>query len=111
LNDVRTKHIPLEEVDEVARPAYLTRHDFPNEYADLSVGNLGSPDGFTTTIIRTDKGGNLFRNALQRGYIEEMKYRNSNKQTIEDTARLAKIVLFSARKKLRAKYRLKKLSS
>ena len=39
-----TIHIPLEEVDSVARPACLTCSDFANEYANISVGGLGSSE-------------------------------------------------------------------
>jgi len=104
-----TIHIPLEEVDVVARPACLTCSDFANEYADVSVGGLGSLDGYTTTVIRTDKGANAFRNALQQGYIGEVEYRNADERKIEKTKMMAKIASFSMRKRLRAEKRLKEL--
>lgn len=110
LNNGRTIHLPLEEVDTLARPACLSCTDFSNEYADISAGGLGSLDGYTTTVIRTDKGVTLFRNALQQGYLEEVAYSNADERKIEKTKLLAKIVSFSTRKRLRAEKRLKELS-
>ena len=110
LNNGKTIHIPLEEVDAVARPACLACMDFSNEYADISVGGLGSVDGYTTTVIRTDKGANLFRNAVQHGYVEEAKYRDADERKNKKTKMVAKIVSFSTRKKLRAEKRLMELS-
>jgi coenzyme F420 hydrogenase subunit beta len=101
-------HIPLEEVDIVARPACLTCTDFTNEFADISVGGLGSVDGYTTTLIRTDKGRDLYRNALQQGYIKEMNYQDLNERKIAKTKMLAKIISFSKRKKARAERKLSK---
>jgi coenzyme F420 hydrogenase subunit beta len=101
--------IPLEKVDMAARPACLTCSDFANEYADISVGGLGSLDGYTTTIIRTEKGATLFRNALSQGYIEEAAYRNAGERKIEKTKMRAKIVSFSTRKRLRAEERLRNI--
>jgi coenzyme F420 hydrogenase subunit beta len=103
-------HVPLEELDHVARPACFTCADFSNEYADISVGGLGSLDGYTTTVARSEKGVNLFKNALKEGYIEEVKYSNANEVKLEKTKMLAKVVSFSNRKKLRAENRLRELS-
>ncbi len=33
--------------------------DFTNKYADVSVGSVGSPDGFSTVIVRSDIGDKL----------------------------------------------------
>jgi coenzyme F420 hydrogenase subunit beta len=110
LTNGTTIHLPLEEVDKLARPACLSCTDFSNEYADISAGGLGSIDGYTTTVIRTDKGATLFRNALQQGYLEEVVYTNADERTIEKTKMLAKIVSFSTRKRLRAEKRLRELS-
>lgn len=104
-----TIHIPLEEVDIVARPACLTCSDFANEYSDISVGGLGSLEGYTTTMIRTDKGMDIYRTALNQGYIEEVDYKNIDERNISKTKMLAKIISFSNRKKLRAEMKLRKV--
>lgn len=105
-----TKHISLEEIDTIAKPSCLTCSDFANEYADISVGGLGSLDGYTTTVIRTNKGMNMFRNAILQGYIEEAKYKDIDERKTEKTKMITKIVSFSMRKKVRSEKKLMELS-
>ena len=110
LNNGTRIHLPLEEVDKLARPTCLSCTDFSNEYADISAGGLGSLDGYTTTVLRTEKGATLFRNALRQGYLEEAAYSNADERKIERTKMLAKIVAFSTRKRLRAEKRRRERS-
>ena len=105
-----TIHVPLEEIHEVARPACFTCHDFSNEYADISAGGLGSPDGYTTTLIRTKVGAKVYDEALRKGYIQERTFEDAEESRLEKTKMLAKIVSFSRRKKMRAKERLSELA-
>ncbi len=103
-----TIHVPLEEVHEVARPACFTCKDFSNEYADISVGGLGSPDGYTTTLLRTEVGASVYDGALRTGYIKERTFENVEESRIEKTRSMAKIVSFAKRKRMRAAKRLAK---
>jgi len=64
-----TVHVPLKDIEEIARPACLACTQFANDYADMSVGGLGSPDGYTTVMIRTIKGKEMFADALYSGRI------------------------------------------
>jgi coenzyme F420 hydrogenase subunit beta len=93
----RIIRIPLAEVESFARPACLACSDFTNEYADISVGGLGSPDGYTTTIIRSKKGEKLYRKAIDDGYIEEADQQPQDKAQIHQ-----QILTFSEGKKHRA---------
>ncbi|MCS7096438.1 MAG: Coenzyme F420 hydrogenase/dehydrogenase, beta subunit C-terminal domain [Candidatus Bathyarchaeota archaeon] len=44
--------------------------DFPAFFADVSVGAVGSPDGYSTVILRTDKGKKLVENTcLEYGRV------------------------------------------
>jgi coenzyme F420 hydrogenase subunit beta len=36
--------------------------DFTSKFADVSVGSVGSPDGFSTVIVRSDVGAKLLEN-------------------------------------------------
>jgi len=105
-----TIHVPLEEVHEVARPACFACQDFSNEYADISVGGLGSPEGYTTTLIRTKVGAAVYDEALRKGYIQERTFKDVEEGKLEKTKMLARIVSFSRRKKMRAKERLSELA-
>jgi coenzyme F420 hydrogenase subunit beta len=44
--------------------------DFAAEFADLSVGNVGSPNGWSTVIVRTDVGEEALEAAEKAGLVE-----------------------------------------
>ena len=85
---------------EFARPACFACRDFSNVYADISFGGLGSKDGYTTAIIRTEKGEKLYNNALKEGYVQEPTKLNTSLMKSE---MLAKVISFGKRKFARYK--------
>jgi coenzyme F420 hydrogenase subunit beta len=87
-----TMHIPLDEVETIARPACLACEDFANVYSDIAVGGLGSPDGYTTTLIRTIGGKRVFTDAVRRGYIEERRGEGRGKGRDAERAERARIL-------------------
>jgi len=99
-------HLPFSTVDEFARPACFACPDFANEYADLSCGGLGSPDGYTTTVVRTALGERIYNGARQTQLIEELHHRNREEAKIHRTEMTSKVVSFARRKKERARKRL-----
>jgi coenzyme F420 hydrogenase subunit beta len=109
LNDGRTIHVPFEEADELARPTCLTCTEYANDYADIAIGGLGSPDGYATIIIRTEKGSQIYNGALRQGYIEERVFRDQTELRSEKTRMLASVVAFTRRKRERGEARLKEL--
>jgi len=60
--------IPLAEIKQYARKSCGVCDDFSSELADISVGGLGL-DGWTFTIIRTEKGEEVFSNAEKAGCL------------------------------------------
>ena len=103
--DKEVLHFPFEVVDEIARPACFSCTDFANDYADISVGGLGSPDGYTTTITRTIYGEEIYNRARQEKYIKELSFSNKEDLKIHKTKMMSRIVSFTRRKKERAKKR------
>ncbi len=102
LNNGRVIHIPFEEIDSIARPACLVCPDFSAEFSDISFGGLGSPEGYTTVLLRSERGKMVYRGALTAGYIKERRYSSSEKARA-DLIKLQKVVLdFSQRKRERA---------
>ena len=44
--------------------------DFTAEFSDVSVGNVGTPDDWSTVIVRTKLGEELLRGAEEKGLLE-----------------------------------------
>ena len=97
-NDGTKKEILLEDIAEVARHACLVcTMPYSNIYADVSLGGVGSEDGYTTVILRTKKGQQLFEEAVEEGYIEiHPKWTDKKKEEI-----LQKIIMWTNKKKSR----------
>ncbi len=70
------KHLPPEDFEDMARPSCMACQYFSNDFADISIGGAGSPDGFSTTVLRTKTGERIFYDAAQKGYIQ---YKKKNK--------------------------------
>ncbi|MBM4031467.1 MAG: coenzyme F420 hydrogenase [Planctomycetes bacterium] len=100
-------HIPFEVVEEFARPACFACTDFSNEYADISCGGVGSPDGYTTTLMRTTAGEMLYNRAKEDGAIEELRHRGADQRRNAATEAMAKIVAATRRKQARAADRMR----
>ncbi len=72
LTENKTFKIPLEDVKSCIRKSCKICMDFTSEHSDISVGSVGSPEGWSTVIIRTGKGLNLVENAKKNKYIKTM---------------------------------------
>lgn len=44
--------------------------DYVCEYSDISAGSVGSPNGWSTVLTRTDDGASIFKGAVDAGLIE-----------------------------------------
>jgi len=88
------KEIPLKEAKQYTRKACLPCIDFSAELADISTGGLGLRD-WTLTILRTEKGEEIFRGAEKEGLIE-------TKPVEEETGTLDLLIKLSKRKRLNA---------
>ncbi len=85
LQDGRVQRLDLDELGPIVRPGCLACTDFTNYLADISVGGLGSPDGYTTTLVRTIEAQRLVNQAIAQGYLTE----TSSKNMIEDITKMA----------------------
>jgi len=71
LKNGTVKHVDLDDLSPIVRPACLACTDFSNFAADISVGGIGSPDGYTTTVVRNHTAQRLINLAISQGYLEE----------------------------------------
>jgi coenzyme F420 hydrogenase subunit beta len=106
LNDGTTVRVPLDELEDMARPACLVCTDFANDYADLSAGGLGSPSGYTTILIRTPLGNRIYGGAASRGYIEERNLGGWAATRSEQAQMIDQVIAFAQRKRTRGEARL-----
>ncbi len=71
IDDGRSVKIDLDELGNLVRPECIPCTDFSNYTADISVGGLGSPDGYTTTIVRNQLAQSILEEAVARQYLEQ----------------------------------------
>jgi coenzyme F420 hydrogenase subunit beta len=110
LNSGDVIHIPLEEIESIARPACLACDHFANDLADISVGGLGSPDGYTTTVVRSVMGRRMIADALYNGSIEYLPSESMEKFNFNKERIISLITEYSEMKLKRSKATLEQLS-
>jgi coenzyme F420 hydrogenase subunit beta len=86
LNDDSLLKIPLKEAKSCMRKNCQICMDFTSELADISVGSVGSPDGCSTIIVRTEKGLQLLKDAEKDNFIKTKPLPDSGLKIIERLA-------------------------
>jgi hypothetical protein len=64
------KEWPIADLDTIRSSSCDFCGDLTSEKADISVGSIGSQQGFSTIIVRTNKGLELLNRAAKEGYLE-----------------------------------------
>jgi len=68
--DEQEFNIPIKDITHLAREDCEVCYDLTSESADISIGSIGSPSGWNTVLIRTQKGKELFDALLKNDLIE-----------------------------------------
>jgi coenzyme F420 hydrogenase subunit beta len=63
-------NIPIKEISHLGREDCEVCFDLTSESADISIGSIGSPSGWNTVLIRTEKGKQLYIELLANKLIE-----------------------------------------
>jgi coenzyme F420 hydrogenase subunit beta len=61
--------IPLKEMHAFTREGCKLCPDFAAEHADISTGGLGQSDGWTLTVVRTERGSEWIKALVDAGWI------------------------------------------
>ncbi len=80
--------VPLKKIKNFGRKSCSFCDDFTARLADISVGNMDSPEGWCTVIVRTAIGEMLFKRALEKGYITANKL---DPKSLKLTLKMSKI--------------------
>jgi coenzyme F420 hydrogenase subunit beta len=86
LRDGRQMIVPHKELKKFVRGSCAACTDFTSKYADISVGSVGSPEGWSTVIVRTELGREVYMRALSDGYIIEPKFESPVYDVIDTMA-------------------------
>lgn len=90
MKDGSVTSIPVKEIDGTVREGCRSCTDFTAMEADISAGAVGSPDGFTTIILRTPEGKAFFESARLAGKVRIT--------TAVDAAAIEKLALLKGRR-------------
>ena len=70
LNSGEELDVDLKEVQSYARHTCHFCDDLTSEYADISVGSIGSQGGWSSVITRSKEADKVFQGAVEDGLIE-----------------------------------------
>ena len=70
VNNEEKLSLPLKEIKPLVNSGCTICSDYSGESADISVGAIGSPIGWSTVFVRTDRGEELLKGAVKAGFLE-----------------------------------------
>jgi coenzyme F420 hydrogenase subunit beta len=80
---------PLKESHRFTRPGCLHCPDFAAEHADISFGGLGQGDGWTLSIVRTERGREIWDDAIAAGLLESKRAADADPDAVALMFKLA----------------------
>lgn len=69
-------NVPLKEVQSYARNTCHFCEDLTSDYADISVGSIGSQGGWSSVVIRSEEGMEIFKKVEKAGLLETKKLKD-----------------------------------
>jgi len=80
----------LRKMADFVRPCCHYCTDFTAEFADISVGSIGSPEGWNTVIVRTERGEKALDRAVRAGVLVIKPLEAGEKTGLRTIVKLAK---------------------
>lgn len=90
---------PLSRLDKYRAPSCYFCSDLTSEDADISVGSVGTPEGYSTVLVRSPIALELLFNAMNNGYIELEPLDRKGLTSVLNLARIKKVQLYTAKKR------------
>ncbi|MFU2190884.1 MAG: Coenzyme F420 hydrogenase/dehydrogenase, beta subunit C-terminal domain [Methanobacterium sp.] len=90
LNNGNVFKLPLSQAKSFMRKNCQVCMDYTSELADLSVGSVGSDQGWSTVIARTEKGLRALQKAENEGFIETKPFEESSLNLLTKLAKKKK---------------------
>ena len=78
--------VPLNNTDSFKRKNCDICIDYCSDISDISVGSIGSPKGWSTVIVRTEKAKEILENGEKEGYFETKDLIEKDKNLLEKIA-------------------------
>jgi coenzyme F420 hydrogenase subunit beta len=91
--------IPLGDLNPYRNSSCTMCTDLTSENADISFGGVGSREGYTTVLIRTGVGREVFQDAIDRGYIKADPIEKEGFERVLNLARLKKVQMYMIRRR------------
>ena len=85
---------PLSEFDEYRSSSCKYCTDMAAENSDISFGGIGTPDGYTTVLARSSLGYEIFKEAINSGFIEARPLTNTEMEPVLNLAKLKKVQMY-----------------
>jgi coenzyme F420-reducing hydrogenase beta subunit len=83
-----TRSWPVKDLDSVAASSCAYCSDFTGINSDISCGNIGSDENWTTVIVRSNRAEKLLKTAIKEGIMEAEELDDKAIQSIVNSARL-----------------------
>ncbi len=84
------KSWPVKDLDPAAASSCAYCPDLTGMHSDISCGNIGSDEGWTTVLVRTAIGEKVLQGALKSGMIEAEELEPKTVRTVANSARFKK---------------------
>ncbi|MFW9991028.1 MAG: Coenzyme F420 hydrogenase/dehydrogenase, beta subunit C-terminal domain [Candidatus Odinarchaeota archaeon] len=91
--------VPITQMDQLRASSCHYCVDLTSENADISVGSVGSPDGYNSILARTGLGLEILEEAADNGYIELVPITRKKFRPILTLANMKKVQLYTVNRR------------
>lgn len=92
---------PVSQMDHLRSSSCHYCRDLTSENADISVGSVGSPDGWSTILVRSPIAEEILADAVDAGYVEIAPLTRFGKRSMLNLAQMKKVQLYTSSRRRR----------